>query len=377
VAAWFETPVLTKIGENEALQIDLGDRGFVRVSDGPPLRPVSGDWFPLMMTLVVCSGDTLDSGVEMAGVQWANLKDVLAMSVGTAIGAHRLVAAVEATDGVTERAALLRYYFRNPTVDRRTFRKPELTRLIDAVSRIRLDDLPRVRRAFGWLNKSLLDDNKFDQYSNLYTALEVLNPLLAKKHGLTKRRAPGACGPRKPKQQRVKLRGMEYALRNLAGIGTTDMDDVILTRNRLLHGFDDISMVSQQVRRLLPHIYRAAVFALCDVADLRRECWKEYARTPYRCVIPAYVEYRGKLMGVDTIAILDGIVAPRLTLKELDAGEAVRTGIDTLTAAHKLSALFEGFGGGRFRPERRTVAAPCDPEARHASVRFDANGRTR
>jgi hypothetical protein len=237
--------------------------------------------------------DNIEDAVVKAGTAADLTFGVLATVHGSAIATPRFERAFDTSEGIVDRELIQRLELPRKIQVRRKYRHPDFSLVYEHLNRASPDVQQLILVGFHWYRKALMEQFPADQFANLWTALEALNPVLKGKHDLPQEQTVRSCPEcHSPVISSPTLAGVEYALTRLIGENKNLWRKANGVRQSLFHR----GMLGA-VTECLPALRKAVFAALLDCLDIPANERPKLFRQPVGVTTEAFVVAKTKILG--------------------------------------------------------------------------------
>jgi len=154
----------------------------------------------------------------------------------------------------------------------------------------------RFGRSLRWYWKALSEEDDFDRFTNIWIALETINPVLRERFNVElETRACQKCG------DKVNIESV-VGVRHLITQYLEDKEvysAVKKLRTGLFHGTEDLTKLCDEARRMIRKLEEAFIKAILLLADVPQDEWNAWLVAPVRGTDTLWLETEGFLMERD------------------------------------------------------------------------------
>jgi hypothetical protein len=250
---------------------------------------------------VTLKAASIEEGLDGAAQLADTVLNILSLVHGSAVSPpnfDRVI--IDATPGTLDRKIVQILVLPKLIKPRRGFSEEQFLTVWEHLNKAPPKHQPRISMALHWYRKALLEPVPSDQFGNLWSALETLNPVLKEKNNLLPDeqivRRCSSCGA--PVNTVPTLRGVEYALTDLINEPKETWQLVHRARRGLQHPPSNMEPVFKDVLASLPVLTRAVPIAIFEVLDVPAEKRAMLTRMPLIFVGPPRIIARAAVLAV-------------------------------------------------------------------------------
>ncbi len=326
----FLADTLGVLGKGHELVLKLPGVRVLAVNNVPNTESVPQG----LRILVTLRTKSIEDAVKLASKGVEHMSDALAFGLAAAVGECRPEFAVDFTEGAATREVYQRVPIPPVLRPMRTLNPLNFISVTGSLRRVASKHQPRLQRAIAWLRKSYDQQNPYDELVNLWMGLEAINPVVSERHALRDAEEPLEC-PHCHKQagKSTTKAGVNHVLRELMGTPMDVVKRLNRLRNALLHSYEPVANLDEQLQELLPIARRALVYAIMDAAGVPGQYWDDFSKQPLARQNEAYFELFSEAEGMLREHILRDGAFPLLKLvgsdSEISYGVLGRVNTDT------------------------------------------------
>jgi hypothetical protein len=241
--------------------------------------------------------------------------------------------------------------------------------VLDGLNKASSDTIERIIPALHWFRKALTETIPADQFRNLWTALETLNPLVKVKHGLPIEKPVRACpNCGASVVMEPTSAGIKYALTDLIGESGQAWAKANKTRKGLDHAIGHMTAVQDDAIACLPLLRRAVLTAVFNLLDLPHDQHAALIRAPLGFLRDAYMISRVTILDFPQDRVMNRTTRPyfRFTLSEPPITGMTEGGLRKQSTKSKIDLI--GAEGFKYSGLKTTTIFEKDPENEQAKL---------
>jgi hypothetical protein len=289
---------------------------------------------------------------------------LIAFAASAGVSPIELVATIDAGPGRKDRFIRQSIELPSEVLSTRLLEKETFDALWNAFDRTSNEQQQRLARMFHWFRKGALDEYAIDKFIDGWTALEVLNPLIKKKHGLPDqevKRMCDKCGePVVTAPTSAGIRSMIAAAKDGSAWKNANR-----RRQKLIHGHAPIADAVSGIDSDISVLFDAARGGALDLIDIESK-WPDFRRSLMNVPKLARAMLEWKLLDADRSEIGYGADYPQLEL--VSSHGEIGVGDEGRTREHLRLEYRPANFDRRWEPLALEVQADRDPDDPDASV---------
>jgi hypothetical protein len=218
---------------------------------------------------VTCKAEDIDSAINSSEDTADSLMSLFCLSHQTWTNPVDFVSGINTSPGSIDREFVQNIPLPFNIMPSRKYKNDVLSPVWDTLMKLKNDKAPWLLRSIRWYRKAILESETLDQFMNLWTGLETLNKLIKNKYSLPKERPIRICpNCDTPVSMEPTLAGIEYLILNIQKLSPAKWKSIRDTRLGLMHGFENLSKLSQNAKDLIPDMQSALLLGIFDILDV-------------------------------------------------------------------------------------------------------------
>lgn len=276
----------------------------------------------------VVHADSADQALELVAYPTEAAISIVCLAVSAVSSLRIPVSVIDVSPDVTSREFVQQLPAASELRPRRKFDPATFVPLFDHLNAVPEQSASRVFRAVRWYRKALLEDELFDQFSNLWTGLEVINELIKQRHNLPIDRPVRSCPAcNAPVVLTPTNTGIEWLITELAKEPRAAWKKAQKVRNGLSHGFEDLGTLTLQVKAIVPILRRALLLGILELLNVPEELRSSFVREPLAKAVPPFVKVQALIHGVSAGDILSEKSDPHFEITSFERHSIVEQGV--------------------------------------------------